>query len=377
MKFLVMFLFSILFFAQAEDRGVKVSAKMQSEQRVALVIGNNEYKGVLPKLRNPINDASDMKNLLESKGFEVIYKEDSSKRDMRKTLNEFYEKIRAGGVGLFYFSGHGIEVDGQNYLVPIDAKLEEKSDVEFEAISLNKITKKMQNAKNRLNIVILDACRNDPFSRSLGTGGLAKVEPIGLFVSYSTGAGSVASDGKAGENGLFTKYLIKNMKRSLNLQDVFQQTREDVYIASNQKQFPAIYNQTINGKFYFTLPKGGVESKHESRLVDSTPAPVVYAPKMDSFVKSIIDDKLKDRVSVAKSSSRVKNGLFQVVLDIQNHQSQKATVNYRYKWFDDEGFEVGENMSIWQPLFLESNDKTRIKGIAPVPTASSCKFYLK
>ncbi|SFV62312.1 blr5633; hypothetical protein [hydrothermal vent metagenome] len=225
--------------------------------------------------------------------------------------------------------------------------------------------------------MILDACRNDPFSRSLGTGGLAKVEPIGLFVSYSTGAGSVASDGKAGENGLFTKYLVKNMKRSLDLQDVFQQTREDVYIASNQKQFPAIYNQTINGKFYFTLPKGGIEFKHDTRLVDSTPAPVVYAPKMDSFVKSIIDDKLKDRVSVAKSSSRVKNGLFQVVLDIQNHQSQKATINYRYKWFDDEGFEVGENMSIWQPLFLESNDKTRIKGIAPVPTASSCKFYLK
>ncbi|NEW60373.1 DUF1425 domain-containing protein [Sulfurovum sp. bin170] len=375
MKFFFMFLLSILLFAQADDRGVRVSSKMQSEQRVALVMGNNEYGGVLSKLRNPINDAKSIRDILESRGFEVIYKENSTKRDMRATLNKFYEKIREGGVGLFYFSGHGIEVDGQNYLIPIDAKLDEKSDAEFEAVSLNKITKKMQNARNRLNIVVLDACRNDPFSRSAGTGGLAKAEPIGLFVSYSTGAGSVASDGKSGENGLFTKYLVKNMKRSLDLQNVFHKTREDVYIASNQKQFPAIYNQTINGKFYFTVPKGRVESKHESRVVESTP--VVYVPKMDSFVKTIIDDKLKDRVSVANSSSRVKNGSFQVVLDIQNHQSQKVSVNYRYKWFDDEGFEVGENMSIWQPLFLESNDNSRIKGIAPVPTATSCKFYLK
>ena len=375
MKSLIIFLLLIGFFAQADDRAVRVSNKIEREQRVALVIGNNDYQGVLSKLRNPINDAMAIKKILQSRGFEVIYKEDSIKREMKSILKRFYEKIGAGGVGLFYFSGHGIEVDGQNYLIPIDAKIDEKSDAEFEAISLNKITKKMQNAKNRLNIVILDACRNDPFSRSVGTGGLAKAEPIGLFVSYSTGAGSVASDGKSGENGLFTKYLVKNMKRSLDLQDVFQQTREDVYMASNQKQFPAIYNQTINGKFYFTFPKGGVEPNHKSRVIESTP--MVQPPKMDSFVTNIIDPKLKDMVSITKSSSRVKNGLFQVVLDIQNHQIQKATVNYRYKWFDDEGFEVGENMSIWQPLFLESNDKTRIKGVAPVPTATSCKFYLK
>jgi len=375
MKIFISFFLLILLFAEADDRAVKVSTKAIKEQRVALVMGNNEYRGVLSKLRNPINDAKSIKEVLESRGFDVIYKENITKKGMKLILNKFYEKIQKGGVGLFYFSGHGIEVDGQNYLIPIDAKLDEKSDAEFEAISLNKITKKMQNAKNRLNIVILDACRNDPFSRSAGVGGLAKTEPIGLFVSYSTGAGSVASDGKAGENGLFTKYLVQNMKRSLDLQDVFQQTREDVYVASNQKQFPAIYNQTINGKFFFTIPKGGVESKSGSRIIRSRP--VIHTQKQDSFIQSIIDPKLKDKISVVESSSRVKNGLFQVVLSIQNHKNQKVTVNYRYKWFDDEGFEVGENMSIWQPLFLEANDKTRIKGIAPVPTATSCKFYIK
>jgi len=375
MRFLTIFLIVISVFIEADDRAVKITTEALKEQRVALVIGNNEYEGVLSKLRNPINDAKSIKDILESRGFDVIFKKDSTKKEMRATLNRFYEKIREGGVGMFYFSGHGIEVDGQNYLIPIDAKLEEKSDAEFEAISLNKITKKMQNARNRLNIVVLDACRNDPFSRSAGAGGLAKSEPIGLFVSYATGAGSVASDGKLGENGLFTKYLVQNMKRSLDLQDVFQQTRKDVYVASNQKQFPAIYNQTVNGKFYFTLPKDGVMSKNEDIVVHSTPT--IITRQTDSFVKSIIDSELKDRVSVANSSSRVKNGMFQVVLDIQNHQSQKATVNYRYKWFDDEGFEVGENMSIWQPLFLEANDNSRIKGVAPVPTATSCKFYIK
>jgi uncharacterized protein YcfL len=375
MRILIIFLIVISLFVEADDRAVKITTKALQEQRVALVIGNNDYRGVLSKLRNPINDAKAIKEVLESRGFDVIFKENSTKKDMKTTLNSFYEKISKGGVGMFYFSGHGIEVDGQNYLIPIDAKLDEKSDAEFEAISLNKITKKMQNARNRLNIVVLDACRNDPFSRSAGVGGLAKSEPIGLFVSYATGAGSVASDGKEGENGLFTKYLVKNMKRSLDLQDVFQQTRKEVYVASNQKQFPAIYNQTVNGKFYFTLPKEGTMSKNEARVVESSPA--IITPKTDSFVKSVIDPKLKDKISIANSSSRVKNGMFQVVLDIQNHQSKKATVNYRYKWFDDEGFEVGESMSVWQPLFIEADDNSRIKGVAPVPTATSCKFYIK
>jgi uncharacterized caspase-like protein len=191
---------------------------------------------------------------LEKKGFEVIYQEDGSIREMRKVLSKFYKKIEKGGVGFFYFSGHGIEVEGQNYLIPIDAKIEDKSETEYEAVALGRVTKRMQNAKNRLNIVVLDACRNDPFSRSAGAGGLAKTEPMGLFVSYSTGAGSVASDGKSGENGLFTKSLIKHMQQGLNLADVFKETRKEVFYSSKKRQFPAIYDQTIEGNFYFTLP---------------------------------------------------------------------------------------------------------------------------
>ena len=292
-----------------ESRAVKIQSNINKEQRVALVIGNNNYQGTLSKLSNPINDAESIKNILEQRGFRVIYSEDSTKRGMKSNLNQFYTAIEKGGVGMFYFSGHGIEVDGQNYLIPIDAKIDAKSDTEYEAIALNKITRRMQSIGNRLNIVVLDACRNDPFSRSIGTGGLAKVEPIGMFVSYSTGAGSVASDGRAGGHGLFTESLIKYMGQELDLRDVFQKTRKDVYTKSNKKQFPAIYDQTINGRFYFTAPTLSSSSKEavysepvtpplqlrqetprytqerNDEPIDISPYPINKIPKKRTFVK--------------------------------------------------------------------------------------------
>ncbi|NEW61126.1 caspase family protein [Sulfurovum sp. bin170] len=275
MKYFIFLLVSLLpFYLYAdENRAVKIQATGSVEQRVALVIGNSDYRGVLSKLSNPINDAKSIKNILEQRGFKVIYSEDTTKKSMKSSLNQFYTAIKKGGVGMFYFSGHGIEVDGQNYLIPVDAKIEAKSDTEFEAIALNKITKRMQNIGNRLNIVVLDACRNDPFSRSIGTGGLAKVEPIGMFVSYSTGAGSVASDGRAGGHGLFTESLIKYMGQELDLRDVFQKTRKDVYTQSNKKQFPAIYDQTINGGFYFTTPTASSKMTNYVEPVVAPPQP--------------------------------------------------------------------------------------------------------
>jgi len=221
------------------------------EQRVALVIGNNNYQRPLSVLYNPINDAKAMKYVLEKRGFEVMYDANVTKREMRLELEKFYKKIKNGGVGLFYFAGHGMELEGKNYLIPIDATPKKMIDVEFDSLPLDRITKNMQRANNRLNIVILDACRNNPFIRG-GGGGLAKSEPIGLFLSYATEAGKVALDGERGGHGLFTENLIKYIKEPLNLQQVFKKTREAVYNASNKKQFPAIYDQTINGEFFFT-----------------------------------------------------------------------------------------------------------------------------
>ena len=264
MKQIILLLLLILTITTADDRSIKIKQMMQTEQRIALVIGNNSYQSPLSVLHNPINDARAIKNILENRGFEVIYKKDTTKRELRDTLEKFYQKLKRGGVGMLYFSGHGLEVDGQNYLVPIDANIKAKSDTEFETIALNKITKRMQGINNRLNIVVLDACRNDPFAKAYGVGGLAKAEPIGLFVSYATGAGKVASDGRMGENGLFTKYLIEYMQQPLTLQKVFQKTRASVYNTSGKAQFPAIYDQTINVNFYFTLPS----AKHSPNVTN-------------------------------------------------------------------------------------------------------------
>ncbi|MBL0708505.1 MAG: SUMF1/EgtB/PvdO family nonheme iron enzyme [Sulfurimonas sp.] len=249
------------------DRSVRLK-KMKEENRVALVIGNTHYTH-LKKLQNPVNDARLMRSILEKRGFDVLYKENATKRDMKKLMKKFSHKLTNGGVGLYYFAGHGVNVDGHNYLVGTNSQMDDRDEVEFETLSLNFITKKMKSAGNRLNIVILDACRNNPFGRS-GGGGLAPVSNAkGMFIAYATEAGSVASDGKKGSNGVFTKYLVENIQeKGATIESVFKNTRGDVYEATNGQQSPGVYNQ-IRGDFYFTLPNSDTVStqkviKHSS-----------------------------------------------------------------------------------------------------------------
>jgi len=241
--------------------------KMKEEKRIALVIGNSNYQH-LSKLKNPLNDAKAMKEALEVRGFEVIYKENATKREMKKLVKAFGYKLSRGGVGLYFFAGHGINVEGINYLVGVDSLMDDVDEVEYETLSLNYITKKMKDAHNRLNVVILDACRNNPFGRS-GAGGLAPIGSAkGMYVAYATEAGSIASDGKNGNNGLFTKHLILAMnEEGADLHRVFKTTRKGVYLESNSKQSPGVYDQTL-GEFYFTMPK---TTKAETNLhVDIT-----------------------------------------------------------------------------------------------------------
>ncbi len=250
------------------QRGLKLQ-QMKLEQRVALVIGNNNYDN-LANLQNPINDARAMKKILQSRGFDVVYKENASKIDMVKLLKKFNHKLKRGGVGLYYFAGHGVNIEGKNFLVGTDSSMDDKDTAMYDTLALNLVTRKMKQANNRLNIVILDACRNDPFSRS-GGGGLAPVSDAkGMFVAYATEAGSVASDGKSGKNGIFTKHLIANMQeKGATIEKVFKNTRADVYDATGGKQSPGVYNQ-IRGDFFFTLPNKNIaisKPKEQTEIV--------------------------------------------------------------------------------------------------------------
>ena len=209
------------------------------DRRIALVIGNGAYKSA--SLRNPVNDAGDIANALQELGFTVMLKINADQRSMKESIRRFGKKLRSGGVGLFYFAGHGIQVKGYNFLIPIDADIESEADVEYEAIDAGRVLAQMENAENDLNIIILDACRDNPFARNFrsSSSGLAKMDaPRGSILAYATAPGAVASDGP-GRNGLYTSKLLKYMsKHGLKIEGMFKQVRVAVMRESENKQVP-------------------------------------------------------------------------------------------------------------------------------------------
>jgi formylglycine-generating enzyme required for sulfatase activity len=230
---------------------VPVVGDAATERRVALVIGNSAYKNA--PLSNPVNDATDIAYNLKKLGFKVALKTNATQRTMERAIRDFGKKLRKGGVGLFYFAGHGIQVKGSNYLVPIGAVLESEGDAKYEAVDAGLVLAKMDDAGNGLNIIILDACRNNPFARSFRSSetGLAKMDaPSGSILAYSTAPGSVAADG-SGRNGLYTSKLLKHMVTpNLKIEEVFKGVRIDVVSASGKKQTPW-ESSSLMGDFYF------------------------------------------------------------------------------------------------------------------------------
>jgi hypothetical protein len=220
-------------------------------KRTALIIGNSNYAA--SPLPNPVNDATDIAVLLRSFGFKVTLKTDVDLRTMEKSIREFGRQLRDGGVGLFYFAGHGLQVKGQNYLVPIGAVLESEGDVRYEAVNAGLVLGKMEDAQNKLNIVILDACRNNPFARNFRSSnpGLARMDaPTGSLIAYATAPGQLAADGDA-RNGVYTKHLLKHMKTpGLTIEQVLKKVRTSVIYETSQKQVPWEAS-SLTGDFYF------------------------------------------------------------------------------------------------------------------------------
>jgi hypothetical protein len=223
----------------------------QSEQRVALVIGNSAYETA--PLKNPVNDAQDIAQALRELGFEVIYRENLDQNNMKRAIRAFGEKIRHGEIGLFYYAGHGVQVKGENYLVPIGAKVDSEEEVEYEGVNAGFVLAQMEKARNSMNIVILDACRNNPFARSFRSEsrGLAVMNaPSGVLIAYATAPGSVASDGSA-RNGVYTQELLKFMRTpNLGIEEVFKRVRISVRSLTQGRQTPWEASSLV-GDFYF------------------------------------------------------------------------------------------------------------------------------
>jgi formylglycine-generating enzyme required for sulfatase activity len=226
-----------------ELRGVNVVPAVPTpptdERRTALVIGNSAYAE--GPLANPVNDATDMANILQQMGFAVTLLRDADLRRMRAAIEIFRKELRPRVVGLFYFAGHGLQVKGENYLVPIGARIAREQDVEYETVQVGRILGAMEDAENGVNVIILDACRNNPFTRSFRSsqGGLAVTQAItGSLVAYATAPGSVAADG-SGRNGVYTSHLLQNMRiPGVPIEQVFKNVRIGVMKETGNKQIP-------------------------------------------------------------------------------------------------------------------------------------------
>ena len=229
----------------------------QREKRVALVIGNRDY--ATAPLRNPVNDALAMTQVLQEVGFDVMSHTDIGKKKMAQVINRFGKKIAKGGVGLFYFAGHGMQVKGENYLIPVDVNTNGERAVKRTSIKLAQVTRSMKSAGNRMNIIILDACRDNPFRTItrgfnqpiITRGALAKIDaPYGTYIAFATAPGSRASDGD-GSNGLYTEALKEVIKiPELKIEDVFKRVRKMVHKQSGGSQ-QTWDNTSIVGDFYF------------------------------------------------------------------------------------------------------------------------------
>ncbi len=224
------------------------------DRRLALVLGNAKY--TVQQLVNPVNDATDLASKLEKLGFDVILKLNAGQEIMDKAIDEFGEKAKNYDVAMFYYAGHGIQSKGVNYLIPVDAELASEGDLKYKCVNAGRVLTKLEEANCDMKIVILDACRNNPFERSWHRGvadnGLAVMNsPKGTIIGYSTGPGSVAQDGE-GRNSPYTEALLNVLdKKGVPILDFFQQVTEMVSEKTSEGQMPWMLSALRKGDFYF------------------------------------------------------------------------------------------------------------------------------
>ena len=212
----------------------------ETGSRVAVVIGNAAYAGA--PLPNAANDARAMGSVLAALGFRVVLVHDAGKVQMEQAIAQAHELLQGqNGTGLLYYAGHGLQVDWHNYLVPVDAAPRSAADVRRQTVDIQSVMDAFKSAGNRMNIVVLDACRDNPFGASASAKGLAPLDaPSGTFLAYATAPGNVAEDGSAADgNGLYTRFLLQELPRKdARIEDVFKRVRLRVRQASQGRQIP-------------------------------------------------------------------------------------------------------------------------------------------
>lgn len=235
--FATLLLFPLI--VQAEETTGRGILTVEADRRVALLIGNSAYWHA-PVLKNAANDADDMAGVLGRKGFEVILRKNARHAEMEKSIREFGKTIQHATVGFFFYAGHGVQVNGTNYLIPVDADIQAEDEIRFKAVDANFVLSKMESAGNLMNIIVLDACRVNPYAkfRSISQG-LAQMDaPRGSLIVYATSPGRVAEDGD-GRNGVFTKHFLSKMDiPGLEIREILSQVRATVETETEMRQTP-------------------------------------------------------------------------------------------------------------------------------------------
>ncbi|MEZ5471360.1 MAG: SUMF1/EgtB/PvdO family nonheme iron enzyme [Marinicella sp.] len=303
-----------------------------AENRVALVVGNSNYSK-MSRLENPVNDATDMTTKLRSMQFKVVSGLNLDKRAFTHKINEFERLIHEGNpeetVAVIFYAGHGLEVSGINYVIPVDADMRYQEDAEFEGIALKKIISRIERNNTKLNLVVLDACRNNPLrkkTRSASDGWAAMNNlAAGTFIAFGTSPGDVARDSDGhGRNGLFTKHILRYIDQpGLDLNRIFNEVRTGVYNDSAKQQLTWSNDATM-GVYYFTPPvyDGVTQSPNITSNPAGSSSPTLPAkiPNMDNIkrFKAInIDD------SNASPHSKAKN-LFEIYRNDKGQYRQKV-----------------------------------------------------
>jgi formylglycine-generating enzyme required for sulfatase activity len=286
------FLCSTLCYAQPKGmKPVGGTAPAGTERRLALVVGNKTYLHI-GKLTNPHNDADDMAAALKRLGFEVIVRKDLAQSDFLRAIDDFGRRLSQYDVGLFYYSGHGLQFNGENYLVPTDANAQTAPEIEYSCVKLGRTLAKMEGANLKVSLALLDACRDNPFpaaTRSAVAKGLAiPNNPPGSFVAYSTRAGSTADDNATARNGLFTSELLRYLSTpNAGIRSILDRTTQGVRSRSNGQQIPGRYDE-LTGDFVFVqaatdTPAPHVPPKQEESVPTNT-APTPAATRTAKFM---------------------------------------------------------------------------------------------
>lgn len=238
--------------ARAQDRRIERSSGAKVRQ--ALVVGNDRYPAM--PLRNGLNDARAVAAALSELGFSVETKLDVDGVGLERAARAFVGRLAAAEVGFFFYAGHGLQIDGENYLVPVDFDAQDEIEAKHRAYKVDELREQMERSGSRVNVIVLDACRDNPFrfTRS-GTRGLGAMQPgRGTLIALATGPGQTASDNAAAANGLFTGHLLAALRQPVSLEQVFRQAKEAVSEASGQKQRPWVLSD-LTGEVFLRAPE--------------------------------------------------------------------------------------------------------------------------